>query len=214
MYSIHLPVADNLKTVIILFGLAVYLPVTWLIYSRLPMNRIMQQLDSLGKIIRCIPRVVKKFIVMLTTYLLGWVFVGIPVVLLCAGLLTATLVIVNADNTAETHQVFIWDKEYGDIPGAGRFVVNRSDDTLLLLDWKPLGPPKVVQTFPPATVMEIEKIPQSYIPVAQGLKRPDYLSGDSPEQSFTNEAAYRQKLAEMQTDDTPDPIKNALLGID
>ncbi|MDE5633965.1 MAG: hypothetical protein K2I51_04805, partial [Muribaculaceae bacterium] len=75
-------------------------------------------------------------------------------------------------------------------------------------------PPKVVQTFPPATVMEIEKIPQSYIPVAQGLKRPDYLSGDSPEQSFTNEAAYRQKLAEMQTDDTPDPIKNALLGID
>lgn len=68
MYSIHLPVADDLKTVIILFGLAVYLPVTWLIYSRLPMNRIMQQLDSLGKIIRCIPRVVKKFVVTGASY--------------------------------------------------------------------------------------------------------------------------------------------------
>ena len=219
MYSINLPNPDDLKTLLNIFGVVVALPVAWLILWRLQLNRIVQRLDSLHIVIvrdlmRVTPGGVKKFIAMLLVYLLSMFAVGLPAELLANHYLTAKIAVVNADNTAFTRQVFTWDKEYGDLPGAGRFVVNRSADDLLLLDWKLFGPPQVAQSFPPASVTKVESLPQSYAPVAEGVKRPGDLSGDATEQCLTNETAYLQKLAEMQTDTVTDPAKNILLGID
>lgn len=89
-----------------------------------------------------------------------------------SGLMTAHVVVLQPDNDAQVKQVFIWDGDYPEVGSAGNYVINRTDDKMVV--WE--IPDKVAKSrkavslardakilkVAPGEAVKVVKLPRNY----------------------------------------------------
>lgn len=169
MYTIHLWYPSDLKPVEYLIGLIPALIATILL-SRPFLRRAMRNLEetdgsrgramSRADIVRVMPRKIRAVFMVFGLFLLGFLFLTVPSVILIDSCLTAKLAIIEPDNRACTRAVFIWNKEYGALTGKGYYIVNNTSFPVVLFNCNDL---EVTGRVEPNSVAKVASFPANYI---------------------------------------------------
>lgn len=171
MFELHLPDPDNLKGLEYLIGLIPALISTVIIYH---LKLRMVFADSKPETEAGTPIMKRimlrwqrtKYIAILMTgaFMIGFLILTIPIYLLIDHNLTARVAIIRSDNTAYTRQIFICNKEYGDLPGKGNYIVNRADYPVVIFSGKDVNPATATpDTVAPHSLVAVTDLPQTYI---------------------------------------------------
>lgn len=171
MFELHLPDPDNLKGLEYLIGVIPALIATVIIY-RLKFRKVFADSKPeteagtplMKRIMLRWQRTKDIAILMSGAFMIGFLLLTVPVYLLIDNNLTARLAIVSPDNTAYTRQVFIWNKEYGDLPGKGNYIVNHADYPVAIFSGKDVNPgTSAPDTVAPHSLVTVTHLPQTYI---------------------------------------------------
>ncbi|MDE5633964.1 MAG: hypothetical protein K2I51_04800 [Muribaculaceae bacterium] len=180
-----------------------------------------------------LPRWMQIGFISLSMIVVCLIFITVPAVILADYHLTAKVAVVNADNTAFTRQLFIWDTTYGPLPGKGNYIVNRADFPTVILrqeerevidpvyietsDYgrltgtprkRTVNIPAIDTEVPPHTLLKVDELPSGYIQ--------DYIQGyiqgllarslSNFAGNLTPRSVYDLMLRDSTTALTPSPV--------
>lgn len=172
MFELNLSNPNNLKGLVYLVGIIPALIVTVIIY-RLKLRKIFAKtkivtepgIPLMKRAMLRWQRIKYIAVLMLGSFMIGFLILTVPIYLLIDHNLTARLAIVEPDNTAFTRQVFIWNKEYGDLPGKGNYIVNQSNYPVVIFNSNDINPAATTasDTIAPHSIEAVKELPQTYI---------------------------------------------------